>query len=94
MGELAAMALMKQPRLTKVLDRMEADGLVERSSSDDDRRRTPIHLTAKGRTLVKPVLRAAKAHEADLLKRFSDDERAIIKYALDLLIDTQATAQV
>ncbi|WP_315831281.1 flavin reductase [Bradyrhizobium prioriisuperbiae] len=89
-GELAAMALMKQPRLTKVLDRMEADGLVERSSSDDDRRRTPIHLTPKGRALVKPVLRAAKAHEAELLKRFSDDERAVIKYALDLLIDTQA----
>jgi hypothetical protein len=28
-----------------------------------------------------------------LLKRFSDDERAVIKYALDLLIDTQAAAR-
>jgi 4-hydroxyphenylacetate 3-hydroxylase, reductase component len=91
-GELAAMALMKQPGLTKVLDRMEEDGLVERSSTAEDRRRTPIHLTAKGRTLVKPVFRAAKAHEAELLKRFSDEERSIIKYALDLLIDTHAVA--
>lgn len=86
-GELAAMALMKQPRLTKVLDRMEAEGLVERRGTAADRRRTPIHLTAKGRKLVKPVLRAARAHEADLLRRFSDEERATIKYALDLLID-------
>ena len=88
-GELAAMALMKQPRLTKVIDRMEADGLVERRGTAEDRRRTEIHLTAKGRALVKPVLRAAKAHEAELLKRFSDDERGIIKYALDLLIDRE-----
>jgi 3-hydroxy-9,10-secoandrosta-1,3,5(10)-triene-9,17-dione monooxygenase reductase component len=92
-GELAAMALMKQPRLTKVLDRMETDGLVERRGTAADRRRTPIHLTAKGRALVKPVLRAAKAHEAELLKRFSDDERAVIKHALDLLIDARAAKQ-
>lgn len=85
-GELAAMALMKLPRLTKVLDRMEAEGLVEQRDNAADHRRTPVHLTAKGRKLVKPVLRAAQAHETDLLKRFSDEERATIKYALDLLI--------
>jgi flavin reductase (DIM6/NTAB) family NADH-FMN oxidoreductase RutF/DNA-binding MarR family transcriptional regulator len=92
-GELAAMALMKQPRLTKVLDRMEADGLVERRGTAEDRRRTPIHLTAKGRAQVKPVLRAAKAHEAELLKRFSDEERSIIKYALELLINSRAAQE-
>jgi 3-hydroxy-9,10-secoandrosta-1,3,5(10)-triene-9,17-dione monooxygenase reductase component len=92
-GELAAMALMKQPRLTKVLDRMEAEGLVERRGTPSDRRRTPIHLTAKGRATVKPVLRAARAHEATLLKKFSDEERAVIKYALDLLIGGSATKE-
>lgn len=89
-GELAAMALMKQPRLTKVLDRMEADGLVERGGTADDRRRTLIHLTDKGRNLAKPVLRAAKTHETELLNRFTEEERAIIKHALDLLIDPRA----
>ena len=89
-GELAAMALMKQPRLTKILDRMEADGLVERRDTATDRRRTPIHLTAKGRATVKPVVRAARAHETALLKQFSDEERAVIKYALDLLIGGDA----
>jgi 3-hydroxy-9,10-secoandrosta-1,3,5(10)-triene-9,17-dione monooxygenase reductase component len=88
-GELAAMALMKQPRLTKVLDRMQRDGLLQRRATADDRRRVTLHLTAKGRTRVAPVLLAAKAHEADLLTQFSDEERATIKYALDLLIDRQ-----
>ncbi len=89
-GELATMALMKQPRLTKVLDRMEAEGLVERRGTASDCRRTPIHLTPKGRATVKPVLRAARAHEAALLKKFSDEERAVIKSALDLLISGSA----
>jgi 3-hydroxy-9,10-secoandrosta-1,3,5(10)-triene-9,17-dione monooxygenase reductase component len=86
-GELAAMALMKQPGLTKVLDRMERDDLVKRKSTPDDRRRVTLHLTAKGRARVKPVQAAAMEHEADLLRKFSDDQRATIKYALDLLID-------
>src|SRR4051812_50118178 len=62
-GELAAMALMKQPGLTKVLDRMEKDQLLTRRGAADDRRRVTIHLTAEGRARVKPVQRAAMAHE-------------------------------
>jgi DNA-binding MarR family transcriptional regulator len=80
------MALMKQPRLTKVLDRMERDGLLKRRSSAGDRRRVALHLTARGRTRVAPVLKAARAHEADLLAQFTGTERATIKHALDLLI--------
>lgn len=86
-GELAAMALMKQPRLTKVLDRMERDGLLKRGGASDDRRRVTLHLTAKGRARVEPAQRAALAHEATLLKRFTDAERATIKHALELLIE-------
>jgi 3-hydroxy-9,10-secoandrosta-1,3,5(10)-triene-9,17-dione monooxygenase reductase component len=85
-GELAAMALMKQPRLTKALDRMERDGLLKRRSAASDRRRVTLHLTAKGRARVAPVLLAAKTHEADLLAQFTGAERATIKHALDLLI--------
>jgi 3-hydroxy-9,10-secoandrosta-1,3,5(10)-triene-9,17-dione monooxygenase reductase component len=89
-GELAVMALMKQPGLTKVLDRMERDGLLTRRAMADDRRRVSIHLTAQGRARVKPVQRAAIAHEAELLKQFSDEQRATIKSALDLLINSRA----
>ena len=90
-GELAAMALMKQPRLTKVLDRMERDGLLQRRATAGDRRRVTLHLTSAGRARAAPVLAAAKTHEADLLKNFTDPERATIKHALDLLIDHART---
>jgi 3-hydroxy-9,10-secoandrosta-1,3,5(10)-triene-9,17-dione monooxygenase reductase component len=89
-GELAAMALMKQPGLTKVLDRMERDGLVARRGTTDDRRRVTIHLTASGRARVKPVQRAARVHEAELLKQFTEEQRITIKSALDLLINSRA----
>lgn len=89
-GQLAAMALMKQPRLTKVLDRMERDGLVRRRVAAGDRRRVTVHLTAAGRARVKPVLHAARAHEAELLGAFSIAERDVIKTALNLLIERQA----
>ncbi|HWW48282.1 MAG TPA: flavin reductase [Xanthobacteraceae bacterium] len=89
-GELAAMALMKQPALTKILDRMERDGLVVRKMAAADRRRVLIHLTAAGRSRAKPVLRAAKAHETELLATFKPEERRMIKEALHLLIDGHA----
>jgi 3-hydroxy-9,10-secoandrosta-1,3,5(10)-triene-9,17-dione monooxygenase reductase component len=92
-GELAAMALMKQPRLTKVLDRMERDGLLKRRSTASDRRRVALHLTAKGRTRVAPVLKAARTHEADVLSQFTGAERTTIKHALDLLIGRAGTAK-
>lgn len=84
--ELAAMSIMKQPRLTKLLDRMEVLGLIERRPDGRDRRRVLIHPTADGRRKVAPVLAAAKAHEAGVLAPFTGDERALIKHALDLLI--------
>jgi flavin reductase (DIM6/NTAB) family NADH-FMN oxidoreductase RutF/DNA-binding MarR family transcriptional regulator len=85
-SELAAMAIMKQPRMTKLLDRLEAEGLVERRPDPHDRRRVLIHPTGEGRKRVAPALEAAKVHEARVLAPFTGEERAVIKHALDLLI--------
>jgi 3-hydroxy-9,10-secoandrosta-1,3,5(10)-triene-9,17-dione monooxygenase reductase component len=92
--ELAAMSIMKQPRLTKLLDRMEAHGLVLRRPDARDRRRVLIHPTPEGRARVAPVLEAAKAHESGILAPFTDDERALIKHALDLLIGRGEASRV
>ncbi len=85
-GQLAGMALMKQPSMTKVLDRMEAEGLVRRKATAEDRRRVLIHITPKGRARVKPVLAAAQAHQRARLAPFDEAERAVILRALHLLI--------
>jgi flavin reductase (DIM6/NTAB) family NADH-FMN oxidoreductase RutF/DNA-binding MarR family transcriptional regulator len=91
-GELAAMALMQQPRMTKILDRMEQDGLIERRADPADRRRALVHLTNQGRARVAPALVAAKEHEAAILAPFTEEERTSIKHALDLLIERHGVA--
>ncbi|MGG5809901.1 MarR family winged helix-turn-helix transcriptional regulator [Falsiroseomonas sp. CW058] len=65
-GALAAACLMQQPTMTKLLDRMEADGLVRRRR---DGRQTRIRLTAKGERLAAELIPLARAHEAELLAR-------------------------
>jgi 3-hydroxy-9,10-secoandrosta-1,3,5(10)-triene-9,17-dione monooxygenase reductase component len=89
-GDLAAMAIMEQSRMTKILDRMQRQGLVERRSDAHDKRRVLIHLTDPGRKRAQPVLRAAKAHEADMLAPLTPEERSMILHALDLLIRERA----
>lgn len=48
MTDLARALLLSKAGLTKLVDRMEAEGLVERSPSSDDRRVIHVGLTAEG----------------------------------------------
>src|SRR5690349_16970099 len=61
---LAERALSQQPTLTKVLDRMVADGLVVRLGDTVDRRRVLLRLTEKGRRLAAELVPLAREHEA------------------------------
>ncbi len=65
-GDLAATCLMQQPTMSKLLDRMAADGLVRRHR---DGRQTLIHPTQAGDALAMDLIAEARAHEAALLAR-------------------------
>jgi DNA-binding MarR family transcriptional regulator len=65
-GALAAACLMQQPTMTKLLDRMAGEGLVERRREG---RQTRIVLTEAGARLATELVAAARAHEAALLDR-------------------------
>jgi MarR family transcriptional regulator for hemolysin len=56
-AELAALADLEPMTLVRVLDRMEADGWVERRSDPSDRRARCLYLTPAGRPLVADVWR-------------------------------------
>src|SRR5690606_5544286 len=49
-GALAELAVTKQPTLSKVLPRLEAEGLVTLTTSTVDRRQTVVKITPKGRS--------------------------------------------
>jgi len=84
---LAEACLLQQPTMTKVLDRMERDGLVRRNQDGRDRRLVRVHLAPRGETLLADLLAAARAHEAEVLARHPD--AAAIKDLLRALIARQ-----
>ena len=69
-GQLAQITLTKQPTVTRMLDRMESNGHVERLPHDSDRRITLVRITRKGATTVDHLMELAREHELRVLEPF------------------------
>jgi DNA-binding MarR family transcriptional regulator len=87
MTELAEQVLFKQPTLTKAIDRMERAQLVQRRTPNEDRRRTLVHLSERGKRIATPLLQRARQHDAVLKRVFGDAASRELKAALLELID-------
>jgi DNA-binding MarR family transcriptional regulator len=79
---LAEACLLQQPTMTKLLDRMVRDGIVKRMPDARDRRVVRIQMLPRGEQMVKNLLVAAKAHEAEVLARFPMIDRLQLKQLL------------
>ncbi|PQO23354.1 MarR family transcriptional regulator [Rhodobacteraceae bacterium WD3A24] len=64
---LAALVMMEQSRLTRIVERMDERGLVTRRDDKADRRRVRVYLTAKGKAVAHEMVAEARDHEARLL---------------------------
>ena len=80
--ELAFLLDIRQQSLNELLKKLEADGLVERRPSEEDRRVMVVHLTQAGRGT--PL---GGAH-ADYLNVLTDEEAATLAGLLDKVIDS------
>jgi DNA-binding MarR family transcriptional regulator len=61
--------------MTNRIDRLEADGFVERRADPNDRRGTLVHLTKKGKALIDRALLPHVKNEARILSMLSADEK-------------------
>jgi len=68
MSALSKQLLVSNGNVTGIVDRLVADGLIQRVAVKDDRRAVRVSLTQKGRTLF---TRMAQGHEALLNDLFS-----------------------
>lgn len=59
--ELAELTLLELSTLSRTVDRMESDGLVKRSSGNDDARTVLVAITAAGRDFLETILPAVSA---------------------------------
>ncbi len=85
-GSLAVLAITKQPTLSKVVQRMEADGLVARTGVRADRRQTRVCITAKGSNLIGGLCDQALQHQKAVLAPFGEEKAALLIDMLDVLM--------
>ncbi|MBV7482642.1 MarR family winged helix-turn-helix transcriptional regulator [Bordetella sp. BOR01] len=84
MHELADVLAVERYNLTRLIDRLEQDGLVTRARSPQDGRAAYATITREGRTLRKKMWKVYQAAVADLfLARFDAGEKIRFATALD-----------
>lgn len=84
-GDLARLTLIPAPSLVGVIDRLHANGLVDRLRSDTDRRHVYVVATRAGRALEKQVMPAVESAYADLEAMLGSNTRKQLLAGLDLL---------
>jgi MarR family transcriptional regulator for hemolysin len=72
--ELAERLCIESPTLVRLLDRMAADGWIERRGSDIDRRSKTVHLRRKSYALLQQINAVATRLSSDLLEGIPDAE--------------------
>ncbi len=75
MTDLVRTTLMAQPAVSRVIDQMERDGLVERRVAARDNRIIEVFLTDHGRETYWQIAPDAEKHGIDMLAGFSASER-------------------
>ena len=80
--ELADLMHIEPPTLVRHLDRLEADGYVERRPDPDDRRRLFVFVTPAGRRRLTELHKVAERTDADLRSILTDDEVEVLGDAL------------
>lgn len=89
-GALARVTTMKQPTLTRVVDRLQARGHVRRIAHETDRRITLIAITPAGDKLVSGLIGMAKEHERRVLEPFGLARSNELKKTLRQMIELHA----
>lgn len=91
-GELAQRAVSKQPTLTRLLDRVEAKGYVERLPHGSDRRVTLVRITPAGSRAVERLMALAREHEQRFLEPFGLARADALKDSLRQMIRLHSCA--
>ena len=86
-GRLAQVTVTKQPTVTRLLDRMEARGQVERLPHASDRRVTLVRITRKGATTMERLMELARDHELRVLEPFGPAYAEELKNTLRRMIE-------
>ncbi|SDY52588.1 MarR family winged helix-turn-helix transcriptional regulator [Pseudomonas sp. NFACC08-1] len=84
MSELADVMAIERYNLTRLVDRLEAEGLVTRSRASDDGRGAYAAITESGKALRKKMWKIYEGAVDELfLSQFDDDQQRVFSQALE-----------
>jgi DNA-binding MarR family transcriptional regulator len=84
-GEIVEATLMEQPTISRVVSRLEKNGLVARRPSARDSRMTLISLTPAGSEVFKQIVPAALRHQEQALSGLGRKEIARLVATLEII---------
>ena len=90
-GHIAQITTIKQSTVSRLLDRMEAAGHVERLNKDGDRRITLVTITPAGNRMVSRLIPLAREHEQRVLEPFGLQRAEELKSTLRSIIELHGT---
>ena len=86
-GQLAQEVLSQQPTVTKLLQRLSAQGWVQLTDDPQDQRRTLVTATPTGQRAASALIAQARQQETTLLARWSASEAEAFKRHLQKLVN-------
>jgi DNA-binding MarR family transcriptional regulator len=84
-SRLAEFERIKRPTVTRVLHRLEEEGLVERSEDPTDRRSAVVCVTKEGAALLKKLRSRKNAYLARRLRGLPDEDIQALERAAEIL---------
>lgn len=93
LGDLAQHERVAPPTITKVVAKLEGDGLLTRQSDPEDRRATLVAATRAGRRLIEATRTRKDAWLAARISSLSADDQARLEQALDVFDELTAGEQ-
>jgi DNA-binding MarR family transcriptional regulator len=85
LGELASVEQVQPPSMTKIVGKLEEQGLVVREPDASDRRVTRVRVSDDGESYVERSRTLKNAYLAERLERLTPEERARVTDLLPLL---------
>ena len=86
MRELADIVLMNPPTLTKLVDRMVSDGLVQRQLASEDHRRVNLILTDLGLELADEISEHVEEQNDRIIEAIGPEKADLLREALNTIL--------
>ena len=92
-SELGSRLGLEKSWISRALDSLEREGLIERRRSDNDSRIKSVSLSASGTARYEALDASLNAHARSILDRIPETERGCVRKALELLAQAVSGAE-